>query len=183
MPRIDSEGGVGLEIVIRQVKEALVLVQVEQAARAARTGVAVDVVRIELTLRTVAERAVGGEVRLTIPIVGQEVGGGADTSWQQVQTVQLTLVPPYGLPKRAPGWGLSEELARAVLGVEDAVRTAADTEPRFELARASVELNLVVGRGGRLSLVAKGSFGREVAHTVKVHLEPRPAEPPRAQRP
>ena len=178
MPGVDPDDGVGLDTVIGQVKEALLLVQAEQADRAARTGVAVDVVRIELTLRTVAERTKGGEVRLTIPIVGQEVGGGADSSWQQVQTVELTLVPPYGVPKRAAGWGLSEELARAVLGVEDAVRTAAETEPRFELARASVELHLVVGRGGRLSLVAKGSFGREVAHTVKVHLEPRPTDPP-----
>ncbi|MDN5768095.1 MAG: hypothetical protein L0H96_20280 [Humibacillus sp.] len=173
MASIAPGGGVDLDTVIRQVKEALLLVQLEQAERAARTGVAVDVVRIELTLRTMVERTAGGEVRLTVPIVGQELGGGVDTSWQQVQTVELTLVPPDGLPKRVPGWGLSEELARAVLGVEDAVRTAAETEPRFEMERASVELNVVVGRGGSISLVAKGSSGREVAHTVKVHLEPR----------
>jgi NTP-dependent ternary system trypsin peptidase co-occuring protein len=135
----------------------------------------VDVERLALTLRAVAQRSGGGDVSLRIPVIGQEFGGGVDLSRQEVQTIELSLVPPTGVPKGVGKWDIKDELVGAILGIGEGVRKAAKAEPKFELQEAAVELNLVVGKEGRLSLVGKGSAGQEAAHTVKVYLKPRAA--------
>jgi hypothetical protein len=164
---------VDIDEVIRRVKEAVATVQAEQAARAAETGVTIQVERVELMLRTVAQRGAGGNISLRIPVLGQELGGGVDISRQQLQTVELSLVPPAVVAKGIGKWDIKNELVGAILGIEEGVRKAAQTEPKFELGKAAVELNLVVGRDGRLSLIGEGSAGQETVHTVKVYLKPR----------
>ena len=160
--------------VIRRVKEAVAAVQAEQAAREAETGVTVQVERVELMLRAVAQRRGGGNISLRVPVLGQEIGGGVAVSRQQLQTIELSLVPPAVVAKGIGKWDIKNELAGAILGIEEGVRKAAQAEPKFELGKAAVELNLVVGRDGRLSLVGEGSAGQETAHTVRVYLKPRP---------
>lgn len=164
--------GIDIDEVIRRVKEAVATVQLAQTARAAETGVAVEVERLELTLRAVAQRSGGANINLRIPVIDQELGGGVDISRQELQTIELSLVPPTGVPKGIGNWDIKDELVGAILGIEEGVRKAAEAEPKFELKEATVELNLVVGREGKLSLVGKGSAGQEAAHTVKVHLKP-----------
>ena len=51
--------GVDIYEVIQRVKEAIATVQMEQAARSAETDVAVQVERLELVLRAVAQRGRG----------------------------------------------------------------------------------------------------------------------------
>lgn len=171
----DETIGMDIDEVIRRVKEAVATVQREQAARAAETGVAVEVERLELTLRAVAQRSGGRIISLRIPVIGQELGGGVDVSRQELQTVELSLVPPTGVPEGSGNWGIEDELVGAILGIEEGVRRAAKAEPKFELEEAAAELNMVVGREGRLLLVGKGSAGQETAHTVKIYLKPRAA--------
>ena len=108
-------------------------------------------------------------------MIGQELGGGVDVSQQQLQTVELSLVPPTVVPKGIWKWDIKGELVGAILGIEEGVRKAAQAEPRFELLKAAVELNLIVGREGRLSLVGMGATGHETTHTVKVYLKARTA--------
>jgi hypothetical protein len=162
--------GADVDEVVRQVKEAVAAVQAVQAGRA--SGPAVEVAKVELTLRTVRHRNAGGEVSLRIPLVGQEFGGGATASREELQTIELTLVPPAALPKGPRGWDVTAELVEAILGIEDGVARSAATEPRFDLADAAVELHLVVGRDGRLSLVGTATAAREVTHRVKLYLRP-----------
>lgn len=171
----DENIGVDIGEVIRRVKEAVAAVQQEQAARTAQSGVSVEVERLELTLKAVAQRSSGGSVSLRIPVIGQELGGGLDVSRQDLQTVELSLVPPAGVSKGIGSWDIKDELVEAILGIEEGVRKAADAEPKFELGRATVELNMVVGREGRISLVGKGSSGQVAAQTVKVYLKSRAA--------
>ena len=92
----DETISVDIDEVIRRVKEAIATVQIEQAARAARPGVTVQVERVELVLRAVAQRGGGGQHSFRIPVFGQELGGSVDVSQQQLQTVELSLVPPSG---------------------------------------------------------------------------------------
>jgi hypothetical protein len=169
----DKTISVDIDEVIRHVKEAVVTVQIEQAARAAETGVTVQVEKVELMLRAVAHRGGGGNISFRIPVSGQELGGGVDLSRHQLQTVELSLVPPREVPKGIGRWDIKDELVGAILGIEQGVRKAALAEPKFELGEATVELNLVVGRHGRLSLIGEGSAGHETTHTVKVYLKPR----------
>jgi hypothetical protein len=163
---------VAIDEVIRHVKEAIATVQMEQAARTPETEVAVQVERVELMLRVVAQRGGGGNISLRIPMVGQELGVGVDISRQQLQTVELSLVPPVAVAKGIGKWDIKNELVGAILGIEEGLRKAARAEPKFELEKAAVELNLVVGRDGRLSLVGTGSARQQTSHTVKVYLKP-----------
>jgi hypothetical protein len=165
-----GEIGADVEDVVRQVKEAVAAVQAAQAERGPDAA-AVEVVRVDLTIRTVATRSGGGEISVRVPFVGQDLGGGVAVSREQVQTVQLSLVPPTLVAKGTRRWDVSAELVAAILGIEDGLRRSAAAEPRFELDTAAVELNLVLGRDGRLSLLGRGSAGRELTHTVKLHLK------------
>lgn len=172
----DESIGVDIDQVIQRVKEAVVAVQLEQAARAADTGVAVEVERLELTLKAVAQRSGGGDISLRVPVIGQEFGGGVSVSRQELQTIELSLVPPAGVPKGIGNWDIKDELVGAILGIEEGVRKAAEVAPKFEFEAAAVELNMVVGREGSLSLVGKGSAGHEATQTVKIYLKPRAAQ-------
>jgi hypothetical protein len=163
---------VDIDKVIRRVKEAIATVQIEQAAHA-EPGVTLQVERVELMLRAVAQRGAGGSISLRIPVFGQELGVSVDVSRQQLQTIELSLVPPAVVAKGIGNWDIKDELVRAILGIEEGVRKGTQAEPKFDLENAAVELNLVVGRDGRLSLVGEGSAGQQTAHTVKVYLKPR----------
>ena len=166
----DETVGMDIAEVIRRVKEAVAAVRQEQAARTAETGVAVEVERLELTLKAVAQRSSGGSISLRIPVIGQELGGGMNVS-RGAPAVELSLVPPTGVSKGIGNWDIKDELVEAILGIEEGVQKAADAEPRFELGEAVVELNMVVGREGHISLVGKGSAGQVATQTVKVYLK------------
>ena len=171
----DETISVDIDEVIRRVKEAVATVQIEQAARVAETSVTVQVEKVEVVLRAVAQRGGGGHISFRIPVLGQELGGSIGVSRQQLQTVKLSLVPPREVPKGIGKWDIRDELVGAILGIEEGVRKAAQMEPKFELGEAAVKLNLVVGRDGRLSLVGTGATSQETTHTVKVYLKPRAA--------
>src|SRR5512144_2363614 len=106
----DDTIGVDIDEVIRRVKEAVASVQLEQAMRAVGTGVAVEVERLEVTLRAVAVRSGGANISLRIPVIDQELGGGVDISRQELQTIELSLVPPTELPKGVGKWNIKDEL-------------------------------------------------------------------------
>src|SRR5215475_2060280 len=107
-----AEAGADIEDVVRQVKEAVAAVQAEQAAQAEQAvgAAAVEVARVELTIRTVGLRSAGGEVSFRVPMVGQELGAGVEVSREQVQTVELSLVPPAVLAKGVRRWDVATEL-------------------------------------------------------------------------
>ena len=167
--------GVDIDAIIQQVKDAVELAGRIQAARADQeSGPAVEVEKLDLTLKAFAEMSGGGEIKLRIPVVGTEFGGGSTLQREEIQTVQLTLVPPSAAVRKglAP-LDIKTTLVDAILGIEQGIRRAARTEPRFELESASVELNLVVGREGTISLAVRGSARSETTHTVRLHLRPR----------
>jgi hypothetical protein len=167
---VAADVGADIDEVVRQVKEAVATVRAVQAGRPA--GPFVEVAKVELTIRAVRQRNAGGEISLRIPLVGQELGGGGTVSREELQTIELTLVPPAAVPKGPRGWDVTAELVAAILGLEEGLARSAAMEPRFDLTDAAVELHLVLGRDGRLSLVGSGTAGREVTHRVKLHLTP-----------
>ncbi len=162
----EKQTGMDIEEIIRQVKDAIDLAGRIEAAQGDRATVTIE--KLELTLKAVAERSAGGDFKLKVPF---DFSGGVDARQQEVQTVQITLVPPP--PVVAKGLAppdLKNSLVEAILSVGDGVRAAAQGEPKFGLEGASVELNFVVGSGGSISLVVRGAARSEMTQTVKLSL-------------
>jgi hypothetical protein len=67
---------------------------------------------------------------------------------------------------------VKEAVATLHPGNRAGVRKAAQAEPKFALGEAMVELNLLVGKHGRLSLIGEGFAGHGATHIVKVYLKP-----------
>lgn len=80
--------GAEIENVITGVKRA-----VKTAQQSGTEGQVVEVDKIELTLKGSIQKSAGGELKVRIPILDTALGAKAEITSQELQTIQLTLVP------------------------------------------------------------------------------------------
>ncbi len=158
--------GAEIEKVITGVKRA-----VKAAQDSSKDGQIVEVEKLELTLKGLMQKGVGGELKVRIPIIDTALGTKAEITKQELQTIQLTLVPM----KKTTRSGFTpekfeRELVEAIKNIQDGIKNASSVEPKFELQNASIELNFVVNNKGEITLLAKGSTQSEIAQMVKLSL-------------
>ncbi len=168
MPEVLGEK---IEKVITGVKRA-----VKAAQQSSTEGQVVEVEKLELTLKGLMQKSVGGELNIRIPILDTALGTKAEITNQEFQTIKLTLVPI----KKTTRSGFTpekfeRELVEAIKNIQEGIKNASSVEPRFELQDASIELNFVVNNKGEIALLMKGSAQSEATQTVKLSLRPKSA--------
>jgi hypothetical protein len=87
----------------------------------------------------------------------------------QIQTLCLALTPmpkPVRLMKPT-----ADALADAIASISAAVHESVSTEPKFGLDEGTVSLNIVVEKGGKLSVVAGGGINSNNVHTLTLTLK------------
>lgn len=163
MPEIS---GADIENVIASVKRAINAA--EESDNGAQT---IKIEKLELSLKGMVEKNIGGELKIKIPAIDTSVGLGGGFMSKELQTIQLTLVPKEPLTRPLTrALDFEEELIEAIMVIREGIRNAAIDEPEFTLRNAFVELNFVVNSSGDISFLAKGSGQSEIAQTVKLFL-------------
>ena len=157
--------GADIEKVIAGVKRAIKAAQKSESEKKA-----LNIEKLELTLKAVVEKVAGGELKITIPVIGS-LGASAELASKDLQTIQLTLVPARSTTRTATRTeAFEKDIVKAIKAIQEGIKNASEGEPKFTLKDASVELNFVVNAKGEISLLAKGSGQSEFAQTVKLSL-------------
>lgn len=158
--------GADIEKVIAGVKRAI---KATQQSEVGEQNLTID--KLELTLKGLVEKNVGGELRIKIPVIDTGLGASAEVTSKELQTIQLTLVPVKSTTRSlARTEAFEKELTEAIKVIREGIKNAAIGEPKFTLQNAFVELNFIVNSKGEISFLAKGSGQSEVAQTVKLFL-------------
>jgi hypothetical protein len=155
----------GLEEVVRQIKEAINAFQREAAAE----GKGIEIKAVDLSLEAVALRDAGGQLKFTVPFVGLEVEIGGKLAKEQTQTINLTLFPTKQVEEFSPP-EIGPELLEGMRVIREAVRYAAEGEPRFDLREPKVELSFVVTKEGKVTLFVAGEMKDTITHKAKLTL-------------
>jgi hypothetical protein len=159
--------GTDIENVISGVKRAIKATQSDGGMQA------INVEKLELTLKGMVEKGAGGELKIKIPIIDTSLGTKLEITSKELQTIQLTLVPVKSTTRSGSSTETFErELVKAIRDIREGIKNAAASEPKFSLQNASVELNFVVNNKGEIALLAKGSGQSEISQTVKLFLGP-----------
>lgn len=164
---------------IRGEEIAKVIVGVKRAVKAAQenntSGHVLEVDKLELTLKGLIQKGTGTELTFRIPILDTSLGAKAEAIKQELQTIQLTLVPMEKTTRLSfTQENFEKELVEAIIGIQEGIEVASNGEPRFKLQNASFEMSFVLNNKGEIALLAKGSAQSEIAQTVKLWLRPKP---------
>lgn len=133
----------------------------------------INVEKLELTLKAFVEKSAGGELKIKIPIIDTNLGAKLDITSNDMQTIQLTLVPIKAATRSMTrSESFEKELFEALMAIREGIKNASEMEPKFALQNAVVEINFVVNGKGEIAILAKGSEKSEIMHSVKLFLGP-----------
>jgi hypothetical protein len=165
---MSGTSGTDIERVIAGVKRAI-----KAAQQSDGVTQAVNIEKLELTLKGLVEKGASGELKIRIPVIDVSLGIGTEITSKELQTIQLTFVPVKAMTRSgSPTEAFEKELVKAIRDIREGIKKAATIEPKFSLQSASIELNFEVNSKGEIALFAKGSGKSEVAQTVKLFLGP-----------
>jgi hypothetical protein len=160
--------GADIEKIISGVKRA---VRAAQQSDGGAQKLTID--KLELTLKGLVEKNVGGELKIKIPVIDTGFGAKADVTSKELQTIQLTLVPIKSTTRSSTrSESFEKELVEAIRAIREGIKNAAANEPKFTLQNAFVELNFVLNSKVEIAFLAKGSGQSEAAQTVKLYMIP-----------
>jgi hypothetical protein len=160
--------GDDIEKIISGVKRA-----VTAAKQSEGGGQKFAIDRLELTLKGLVEKNVGGELKIKIPVIDTGFGAKADVTSKELQTIQLTLVPIKSMTRSSiRSESFEKELVEAIRAIREGIKNAAENEPKFTLQDAFVELNFVLNSKGEIAFLAKGSGQSEAAQTIRLYIIP-----------
>ena len=132
-----------------------------------------QVVSVDLSLRTIATTKAGGGVELRVPFVGMKLKFGAGITNQDTHTIDMTLVPPDQLAEpELRTFDVEEGLVTAIETIRAVVAQAAEGDLPFLLKHGGVEISFVVTRTGTISLGVEGELTNEITHTLRLGLGP-----------
>ncbi len=121
---------------------------------------------VELQVKALFSRQTGAEV--PVKLVPVELGAQYERGEEQL--ISLTLTPQ---PEDLVLYGeVADQLAGAIDAIVAAVEAAAETEPRFALDGAAIELTFARTRERKASLVIKGGTAAGSSHTVRLVIAP-----------
>jgi hypothetical protein len=122
---------------------------------------------VQLTLRVMATRTVGGGLNLRVPVIGAKV------TTQDTHTIDIKLVPPELAPARAVrGGDVANALVAAIATIRETMASAAGGDDPWVLSESSVDISFVVTKSGSISLGAEGELTGEVTHRLCLGLAP-----------
>jgi hypothetical protein len=128
---------------------------------------------VQLTLRVMATRTVGGGLNLRVPVIGAEIRVGAKVTTQDTHTIDIKLVPPELAPARAVrGGDVANALVAAIATIRETMASAAGGDDPWVLSESSVDISFVVTKSGSISLGAEGELTGEVTHRLCLGLAP-----------
>jgi hypothetical protein len=164
-----TDSGVPVDTVIGVVKEAV------KRANVSRTSSATDlrVASVQLKLAVVASKGAGGGINFRVPFIGMQLSVGAKLSQKDTHTVDITLVPPRGRPRReVRGAEVEQVLVQAIATIRDVMASAAEGDDPWVLETSQVDITFAVTRAGSISLGTEGELTSEVTNTVRLGLVP-----------
>jgi hypothetical protein len=164
-----TETGVAVSDVIDAVKNAVKLAGIS----AADPGRDLRVASMQLTLNTVATVTAGGGLDFRVPFVGMKLSIGTAVTRRDTHTVDMTLVPP-DLRHAVRDSAVETVLLEAIQTIRAAVARGAGGDDPFVLKAGTVELRFAITRDGSVTLGFNGEFSSEVAHTLRLSVEPPP---------
>jgi hypothetical protein len=143
---------------VRSIKDAVEQAQLQLEA----AGLALA--KVELELGTSLTKSAGGAFKLKI------VELGAHRARTDAQTLTLDLTP--GPAAEPMGPSLAEQLQQAIVATASAAAEAAATEPRFDLERAVVALQVSISKDGKVSIFVEGTGEQGTTNTLTLTLKP-----------
>jgi hypothetical protein len=165
-----SDTGVAVDEVIDAVKNAI------KAANISATETARDlrVASLQLILNTVATVTVGGGVDFRVPFLGMKLSVGGTITKRDTHIVDITLVPPE-IKHQVRDSPVETVLLDAIETVRTVVAQAIGGDDPFLLKESTVELSFAITKDGSVALGFNGEFSNEVAHTLRISIEPAPS--------
>jgi hypothetical protein len=152
-----------IDLIVDQVKKAILEVDKDAPSE----GPALTIKEADLTLSLV--RTKKGGVDAGFKLFGHDLGFTADRTKADTHTIDIKLKPSADVMELGHV-DVQQTLVDAMRAIRDSVAKAAQSEPRFALDEASVELNFQVDDNGTISFVFVGEGKWSNAQTVKLTL-------------
>ena len=163
------DGGVPVDSLISVVKESVKRGGVSKVSGRGDLRVS----SVQLTLRVMATRTVGGGLNLRVPVIGAEIRVGAKVTTQDTHTIDIKLVPPELAPTRTVrGGDVASALVAAIATIRETMASAAAGDDPWVLSESSVDISFVITKSGTISLGAEGELTGEVTHGLRLGLAP-----------
>jgi hypothetical protein len=152
-----------IDLVVDQVKKAILEVDKDTPS----DGTALMIKEADLTLSMARTKKAG--VDTGFKIFGLDLGVTADRTKADTHTIDLKLKPSADVMELGRE-DVQQILVDAMRAIRDSVARAAESEPRFALDEASVDLNFQVDDDGTISFIFAGEGKKSNVHTVKLTL-------------
>jgi Trypsin-co-occurring domain 2 len=132
-----------------------------------------QVTAVQLTIRTIASRAVGGSIEIRVPVLGMQLRAGAKITHQDVHVLDITLEPPHIVSgQELRGGNVESSLVSAITTIRSVVASAAEGDDPWILSAGTIDLAFVVTETGSLAIGADGELATDVTHTLRLSLAP-----------
>jgi hypothetical protein len=175
---VTADSTVPISTVLDQIKEALVLVQKDLANKKLPPLASID-----LTLKTVAEKDVGGTLKLFILTLG------AKREKDQTQTVTIHLNPPSASnPKNIAASPLTLDLEHTIVSAAEGAQQSEDSGFPLIFSGLTVELEVTIKMSGTagakipvilpITPELTGQVSKNATQTIKIVFQDRKAESP-----
>jgi NTP-dependent ternary system trypsin peptidase co-occuring protein len=161
--------GVPIGALITVIKDSI------KRAGVSRTSAARDlrVASVQLTLRVVADKTVGGGLNFQVPFIGMMFSAGSKVTKQDTHTVDMTLVPPDQPANfQVRGGDVEDALVDAITTIRQTMANAAAGDDPWVLSDGTIDISFAVTRTGAISLGVNGELSSEVRHTLRIGLVP-----------
>jgi Trypsin-co-occurring domain 2 len=152
-----------ISALVTQIKTALEFA--EQRLQDERVGLTPEKVELELGVRVTNKKEAGCKLQWLVSV---DVSASSQSQWKQTLTISLTPKKTVNLGDRE-----TEELGDAILALASAAAAASRAgQPSFALNKASLALEIMQGKDGKLQVAAGTSGSSENSHKINLTFRP-----------
>ena len=163
-----TDEGVSVEALIAAIKSSI-----RKAGVSSNSDMeSLRVASVQLILRTVACRRVGGALDFRIPYLGMKLVVGSRITRHDTHTVDLTLVPPFQQKASEVPVEVAEVLVDAITTICKTMTSAAGGDDPWFFSKGTVDLTFAISQTGEIYLATDGLLSNEVTHTLRLELVP-----------
>jgi Trypsin-co-occurring domain 2 len=164
-----TDEGVPVNSLIRMVKDSVRRAGVSRASDARD----LQVTSVQLILRVVVSKTVGGSLDFRVPFIGMKLSAGTKVTRHDTHTIDMTLTPPVQQAAReVRGSDIEDALVDAITTIRETMAGAAEGDDPWILTTGTVDLSFAITATGTISLGVDGELGSEVTQTLRLAIGP-----------
>jgi len=162
-----TSDGMPVDVLIAAVKNSIKQAGVSSTSDSQDLRVA----SVQLILRAVASKSLGGTLDFRIPFIGMKLIAGTKVTSQDTHTIDMVLTPPVQEVFGVRG-EVEDALVDAITTIRKTTASAAVGDDPWALSKGTVDLTFAVTKTGSISLGIDGELAGEVTHTLRLGLVP-----------